>query len=124
MSNEFKDRFVLTGDNKTPAIPDFVNKVVESGVGYPYVNYNYSTARVVKGDFIRLKTLSLNYDFNSAWVAKSRFFKTASIRMTVKDPWLIYADKDLKGQDPEFFNTGGVAMPTTTQFTLSLNLGF
>lgn len=124
MSNEFKDRFVLTGDNKTTAIPDFVNKVVESGVGYPYVNYNYSTARVVKGDFIRLKTLSLNYDFNSAWVAKSRFFKTASIRMTVKDPWLIYADKDLKGQDPEFFNTGGVAMPTTTQFTLSLNLGF
>ncbi len=124
MSNEFKDRYVLTGDNKTPAIPDFVNKVVESGVGYPYVNYNYSTARVVKGDFIRLKTLSLNYDFNSAWVAKSRFFKTASVRMTVKDPWLIYADKDLKGQDPEFFNTGGVAMPTTTQFTLSLNLGF
>lgn len=124
MSNEFKDRFVMTGDANSPAISDFVVKTIEGGVGYPYVNYNYSTARVVKGDFIRLKTVSLNYDFNSAWVAKSRFFKTASVRITVKDPWLIYADKDLKGQDPEFFNTGGVAMPTTTQFTLSLNLGF
>ena len=78
----------------------------------------------MKGDFIRLKTISLNYDFSPSWVSKSRFFRTASLRLTVKDPWLIYADKALKGQDPEFFNTGGVAMPTTTQFTLSLNLGF
>ena len=80
--------------------------------------------RVAKGDFIRLKSISLNYDFSSDWISKSRFFKTASVRFTVKDPWLIYSDKALNGRDPEFYNTGGVAMPTTTQFTLSLNLGF
>ena len=50
--------------------------------------------------------------------------RAASVRFTVKDPWLIYSDKALNGRDPEFYNTGGVAMPTTTQFTLSLNLGF
>ncbi len=124
MSNEFKNRFLMTGDNISPSISDWVHQSISLDQGYPYVNYNYSTARVVKGDFIRLKTISLNYDFSPAWVSKSRFFRTASLRLTVKDPWLIYADKALKGQDPEFFNTGGVAMPTTTQFTLSLNLGF
>lgn len=124
MSNEFKDRFLMTGDHLSPAIADWVHQSISMGSGYPYVNYNYSTARVVKGDFIRLKTVSLNYDFDSSWISKSHFFKTASLRLTVKDPWLIYSDKNLNGQDPEFFNTGGVAMPTTTQYTLSLNLGF
>jgi len=123
MTNSFKERFVMTGDNATPSISDFVHQST-SVDGYPYTNYNYSSARVVNGDFIRLKSLSLNYDFSPEWVSKSRFFKTAGLRLTVKDPWLIYSDKRLNGQDPEFFNTGGVAMPTTTQFTLSLNLGF
>ena len=125
MSNEFKNRFLMTGDDLSPAITDWVHQSISLGSNnYPYVNYNYSTARVVKGDFIRLKTVSLNYDFSPALVSKSRFFKTAGIRLTVKDPWLLYSDKALNGQDPEFFNTGGVAMPATTQFTLSLNLGF
>lgn len=124
MSNEFKNRFMMTGDDISPSITDWVHQSISLGTGYPYTNYNYSTARVVKGDFIRLKTVSLNYDFNSSWISKSHFFKTASLRLTVKDPWLIYSDKALNGQDPEFFNTGGVAMPTTTQYTLTLNLGF
>lgn len=124
MSNEFKDRFMMTGDHLSPAITDWVHQSISLDKGYPYVNYNYSTARVVKGDFIRLKTISVNYDLSPSLVSKSRFFKTAGIRLTVKDPWLIYSDKALNGQDPEFFNTGGVAMPTTTQFTISLNLGF
>ena len=38
--------------------------------------------------------------------------------------FLIYADKKLNGQDPEFFNTGGVASPVPRQFTLTLRLGF
>jgi hypothetical protein len=38
--------------------------------------------------------------------------------------WLIYSDPDLHGQDPEFFNAGGVALPINKQFTLSLKVGF
>jgi hypothetical protein len=37
--------------------------------------------------------------------------------------WLIYSDKKLKGQDPEFFNAGGVAQPIQKQFTLSVKVG-
>ena len=50
--------------------------------------------------------------------------KRAAVRLTAKDLWLMYSDKALNGQDPEFFNTGGVAMPVQTQFVLSLDLGF
>ena len=125
MSNEFKDRFLMTGDDIAPSIVDWVHQSVTLGRGgYPYVNYNYSDARVVNGGFVRLKSLSLSYDFSSDMLKKTRFLNTTSIRFTVKDPWLIYSDKRLKGQDPEYFNTGGVAMPTTTQYTVSLNIGF
>ena len=124
LTNEFKNRFVMTGDNDVPSIVDYVHSTISLTDEGTYASYNYTHKRVAKGDFIRLKSVSLNYDFSSDWISKSRFFKTASVRLTVKDPWLIYSDKALNGRDPEFYNTGGVAMPTTTQFTLSLNLGF
>lgn len=34
---------------------------------YAYNAYNYSTERIAKGDFIRLKEISLAYDFPKAW---------------------------------------------------------
>ena len=124
LTNEFKNRYVMSGDSDVPAILDYVHNSISITDAGTYASYNYTGKRVAKGDFIRLKSISLNYDFSSDWISKSRFFKTASVRFTVKDPWLIYSDKALNGRDPEFYNTGGVAMPTTTQFTLSLNLGF
>lgn len=124
LTNEFKSRYVMSGDSDVPAILDYVHNSISITDAGTYASYNYTGKRVAKGDFIRLKSISLNYDFSSDWISKSRFFKTASVRFTVKDPWLIYSDKALNGRDPEFYNTGGVAMPTTTQFTLSLNLGF
>jgi hypothetical protein len=44
----------------------------------------------------------------------------ASIQVSAINPWLIYSDKKLKGQDPEFFNTGGVAQPIQKQFTVAI----
>ena len=35
---------------------------------YAYNAYNYSTERIAKGDFIRLKEISLAYDFPKAWI--------------------------------------------------------
>lgn len=127
MGKEFKDRWVMSGDEKNTNIPAIADKQMQSlmlGGVYPYVNYNYSDVRVAKGDFIRLKSVSINYELPESWLTKTRFFRTASIRLTGKDLWLLYSDKALNGQDPEFFNTGGVAMPTQTQVVLSINLGF
>ena len=127
LPNEFKDRWIMSGDEQRtdiPAIADNLMQKLYLSSAYPYNNYNYSSARVAKGDFIRLKSLSINYELPSALVRKSRVFKRAAVRLTAKDLWLMYSDKALNGQDPEFFNTGGVAMPVQTQFVLSLDLGF
>ncbi len=46
-----------------------------------------------------------------------------ALQAVSNNTWLIYSDKKLKGQDPEFFNTGGVAQPVQKQFTFSLKMG-
>jgi hypothetical protein len=46
-----------------------------------------------------------------------------ALQAVSNNPWLIYSDKKLKGQDPEFFNTGGVAQPVQKQFTFSVKMG-
>lgn len=117
----------MSGDEKytnIPAIADLQTASIELGNAYPYNNYNYSDVRVAKGDFIRLKSISFAYDMPSSWIRKSHFFKSASIRVTGKDLWLLYSDKKLHGQDPEFYNSGGVAMPIQPQVVFSLDLGF
>mgnify|MGYP005754203727 FL=1 len=127
LPKEFKDRWAVSGDEAYTDIPSIVDaqtrKLYLSSV-YPYNNYNYSDARVAKGDFIRLKSLSLNYNLPASWLRSTRVFKTASVRVTGKDLWLLYSDSALNGQDPEFYNTGGVAMPIQPQCIVSLSLGF
>ena len=48
---------------------------------------------------------------------------TLSLKLQATNLCLLYADKKLNGQDPEFFNTGGVATPLPKQFTLTLRIG-
>ena len=48
---------------------------------------------------------------------------TLSLKLQATNLCLLYADSKLNGQDPEFFNTGGVAVPMPKQFTLSLKIG-
>jgi hypothetical protein len=125
MPKEFYDRWIQPGDEVVPgvqpAILDAYSAYLLSGV-YAYNNYNYSTARVAKGDFVRLKTVSLTYQLDKAALSRVGF-SAASISIAAINPWLIYSDAKLKGQDPEFFNSGGVAMPVQKQFTLSLKVG-
>lgn len=87
-----------------------------------YNSYNYSTARIAKGDFIRMKEISLTYDFPKDMISKWNL-ANLSLKLQATNLFLLYADKKLNGQDPEFFNTGGVAAPVPKQFTLTLRIG-
>lgn len=125
---EFYDRWLMPGDQQVtnvPSIMDYYQAVLTdaSPYNYPYNNYNYSTERVARGDFVRLKSVSLTYNLPSSLLQRADFFKTASFTAAAINPWLIYADKKLNGQDPEFFNAGGVAQPIQKQITLSLKVG-
>ncbi|TDH26830.1 SusC/RagA family TonB-linked outer membrane protein [Segetibacter sp. 3557_3] len=122
---EFLDRWVMPGDEARTNVPSIMDAYQNSLTGgdYPYNNYNYSSARVADGGFVRLKTVSLTYTLPASLLRSGGFLKNAALTAAAVNPWLIYADPKLKGQDPEFFNSGGVAQPIQKQFTLSLRVG-
>ena len=125
MPKEFKNRWTVPGDeNKTtiPVIASSVQNKNNTNLSYAYNAYNYSSERIAKGDFIRMKEISLGYDFPHKWVSAIGI-NTLSLKLQATNLFLIYADKKLNGQDPEFFNTGGVASPMAKQFTMTLRLG-
>lgn len=124
MPKEFADRWSMPGDELHTKVPSILGAFEQTRLdgAYPYNNYNYSTERVAKGDFIRLKTVSLSYQFTPGLLNRIGL-NSASVTAAATNPWLIYADSKLKGQDPEFFNSGGVALPIQKQFTLSLKVG-
>lgn len=126
LSLDFKQRWMMTGDEKTTTVPAIVDRLeaMQNSLSYPYNNYNFSSARVAKGDFIRLKSTSISYELPGEWLEKTKAIRTASLRVTGKDLWLIYSDSRLNGQDPEFLNTGGVALPALPQVIVSVTLGF
>ena len=94
----------------------------DSELSVAYNCYNYSSERIAKGDFIRMKEISLGYNFPKELINHVGL-NTLSLKLQATNLFLFYADKKLNGQDPEFFNTGGVAAPTPKQFTLTLRLG-
>lgn len=134
VSNRMNDRWLYPGDETRTNIPSLlsvyhvVNGVVNNATGsivdgvYPYNAYNYSTEAVAKGDFIRLKRISIDYQIPTSLLARIHF-KTAQLSLVGNNIALLYSDKKLYGADPEFFNNGGVAMPIPKQYTLAIKLG-
>ncbi len=125
-TKDFKNRWVLPGDEMIegvmPAIASRRQVYSNTELSMAYNAYNYSTARVANGGFIRLKEVSLTYDIPRSVISHLRL-NTASIKLAATNICLLYADKKLNGQDPEFFNSGGVASPNPKQFTLTVRLG-
>ena len=129
LPKEFKNRWMQAGDEAKTTIPTIasVNQLDRYGsttLSTAYNVYNYSTERVAKGDFVRLKELALTYTFPQSLLQKSKIINTASIKLSATNLCLLYADKKLNGQDPEFINSGGVATPISKQFTATVRLGF
>ena len=124
MPKEFYDRWSMPGDEKYTTVPSILGAFEQSKLSgnTPYNNYNYSTERIASGDMVRLKNVSFT------WLVPARIIKrigmsSLALQAVSNNPWLIYSDKKLKGQDPEFFNTGGVAQPVQKQFTFSVKMG-
>lgn len=129
MPREMLNRWRKAGDEKRvniPAILDYrlYRELSEKGVGRAYSAFNYSDVRIAKGDFFRLKDVTLSYNIAPSWLKSWGSLSSAQVRFVASNLWLIYADKRLNGVDPEFANSGGVALPTPHQYTLTLRLGF
>ncbi len=129
LPREFKNRWMVPGDEKVTDIPAIASlnqrdRYGSTSLSTAYNAYNYSTARIAKGDFVRLKELALTYTMPSQLISKTGFLSSASLKLAATNLCLLYADDALNGQDPEFINAGGVASPISKQFTATLRLGF
>ncbi|RZL19940.1 MAG: SusC/RagA family TonB-linked outer membrane protein, partial [Pedobacter sp.] len=133
MSRDILNRWVMPGDEKYTSVPAILDqlsgsKIVDANgsvidIRYPYNLYNFSTERVAKGDYIKLRQVSLSYNIPKNFYTKLKL-TGASVSLVGNNLLLLYSDKRLNGQDPEFYATGGVALPVSRQYTLSLKVGF
>lgn len=126
LPKEFYDRWVMPDDENTTNVPSILDAYQYSMLGsaYPYNTYNYSDVRVAKGDFIRLKSVSVTYNLPTSFTHKLAGIKGIAVTIGGTNLWLLYSDKKLKGQDPEFQLSGGVAQPIQKQITCTLNVSF
>lgn len=125
MPKEFKNRWTLPGDEAYTHIPAILHtRQVEndSDLKKLYNAYNYTDVRIADGGFIRMKEISLTYDFPKSLLGKT--INNLSLKLQATNLFLIYSDSKLNGQDPEFFRSGGVSAPVPKQFTMTLRVGF
>ncbi len=118
MSYDFLDRFLAPYENLSPSIATSRTSSRLPG-DQVYNAYNYTDQRVADGGFIRMKQVTLGYQFPKKFFGKS-IFNNLSLNLVANNLFLIYSDPKLNGQDPEFYGSGGVALPIPRQFTLSI----
>ena len=124
MPKEFANRWILPGDEAYTDIPVIGDRrqMRDYSMNYAYNAYNYSDVRIADGGFIRMKEISLSYDFPKSWIEPLKI-NNLSLKLQATNLFLIYADAKLNGQDPEFFRSGGVSAPVPRQFTFTVRVG-
>jgi TonB-linked SusC/RagA family outer membrane protein len=95
-------------------------------------NYQIGDPFTFKSDFIKLRTVSLAYNFTSLLqkAAPMNFVKGLTLSASVRNVAIIY--KDLPGLDPEAIQSSGdirdgyenSSLPTTRNYNLTLNVKF
>ena len=121
---EFNNRWMNPGDEaltNVPVISTAWQNYKDSELGYAYNAYNYSTERVARGDFVRMKEISLGYELPERALQRLKL-AGLGLKLQATNLFLLWCDKKLNGQDPEFFNAGGVAVPMAKQFTFTVRL--
>ncbi|MBC5836568.1 SusC/RagA family TonB-linked outer membrane protein [Flavobacterium muglaense] len=129
-TKDFTNRWINPGDEAFTNIPVIADQRLianyasqSKDLTRAYNAYNYSDARVADGAFVRLKNVSLSYEFPKD-LKKKLGVNVFSMKASTANPLLIYSDKKLNGQDPEFYRSGGVSQPITSQYTFSINVSF
>lgn len=127
LTRNFVNRWAVPGDEAVTDVPVVLpvdNFVVNnSEINNAYDLYNKSTTRVADGTYVRLKSVRLSYALPAAWVRKIGA-TNASLSVDGQNLTLLYSDKKLNGQDPEFFSSGGVALPQPRLITTAITIGF
>ena len=91
-----------------------------SGMDYvsPYEMYNQSDVRIANTDFIRCRSIALQYDLPERW-RRAIGFRNTSINLSMTNPFFIAFDKAWEGRDPETAD-----WPARRTVSCSLTLSF
>ena len=126
LPRDLVNRWVAPGDEEITDIPVILERnLATADFDYvlAYQFYNKSNARVADGTYVRLRSASLSYSIPQNLVSKMRL-GSASVSVEGQNLALLYRDSALNGQDPEFFSSGGVALPQPRMVIVALNIGF
>ena len=83
--------------------------------------YDYSDARLVKGDHIRLRSLTVGYDIPTQWL-NSIGIANCRIDFQAQNLGVWAFDRKLKGQDPD--QVASIGMPVLPTFNFGIQIGF
>ena len=127
ISKDLEDRWVAPGDEFFTNVPTIVDRRFEDDLDTRSLNlyemYNKSDVRIADGGFVRLKTITLGYSIPKTF-AQNIGVENARISFQAQNIGLLYSDSKLNGLDPEFYRSGGVALPVPKTYTFSVNVGF
>lgn len=124
---ELNNRWQFAGDETKTNIPVVYTTFMQNAYGYneisqAYNTYDYSDIRVAKGDNIRLKEISLGYTFDKDFLRETRI-RQLSVKLQATNLALLYADKRLNGDDPDYLVNGYTPIsPKRLIFTLRVGL--
>ncbi|WP_423818615.1 SusC/RagA family TonB-linked outer membrane protein [Salinimicrobium sp. TIG7-5_MAKvit] len=117
LSTELANAWKEAGDENFTDIPNIRN---ETGANNHKMYWNQSDARVVKGDYLRLSNVSLQYYLPQS--ALGTLGLSRGFLQLEGNNLLLFADDRLDGYDPETFPYQSLPLPTS--YLLSLNVTF
>ena len=127
LPRELNNRWQFAGDEAKTNIPVVYTTYMQQAYGYneitqAYNTYDYSDIRIAKGDNIRLKEISLGYTFDKDFLRETRI-RQLSVKLQATNLALLYADKRLNGDDPDYLANGYTPIsPKRLIFTLRVGL--
>jgi hypothetical protein len=123
---------VFPGVNQATGKPNEVAVTDLQGFYADYRNLQIGDPFVFKSDFVKLRNISVAYNFTSLVnkVSYLKSFKGLTLSASVRNVAILH--KDLPGLDPEAIQSSGdiragyenAALPTTRSYNLSLNVQF
>ncbi|WP_084153166.1 SusC/RagA family TonB-linked outer membrane protein [Pedobacter jeongneungensis] len=120
LSEDIDKRWRKAGDELTTNVPGAAGVYAAQSL----LRYQQSDINVLKGDYIRLRELSLSYKIPVSKITKA--VKAANFGFAVRNLGLLWtANKE--GYDPDFagsLSTTTLGLPATVSYNFSLNVNF
>jgi len=118
LNTDIDQRWRSPGDEATTSVPG-----IQGSTGLSYIRYLAGEDRIIEGDHIRFRELSLKYDMTS--LINRGIVRGASITFTARNLGFFWR-KNKDGLDPDFLPYTGTNMklPATAIYSIGFNVNF